>query len=334
MMRAGRTRFIAMLSTLLVAFTLVSVDYADARRGGSFGSRGTRTYQAPAPTRTAPNQTAPVERSMTPNQPGTNQATRQQQNVGQQRPGLFNGLGGNLMRGILIGGLFGLLLGTGFGGLAGALGFVLQLLLLGFLASLFMGWLRSRNQTATAGGPQPAAGNGFGRDSMARDNNQQSGNQQAGRAGGFTIPAGGNTQAAPVETVDIQMGQDDLDTFERRLGDVQRAFADEDHAALRRLSTPEMVSYFSEELADNAKRGLRNDVSDVRLVQADISEAWSEGDTDYATAAFEYESVDVMRDRSTGEIVEGDDTPTATVELWTFVRRPGEEWKLSAIQEA
>lgn len=271
---------------------------------------------------------------MTPNQPGTNQATRQQQNVGQQRPGLFNGLGGNLMRGILIGGLFGLLLGTGFGGLAGALGFVLQLLLLGFLASLFMGWLRSRNQTATAGGPQPAAGNGFGRDSMARDNNQQSGNQQAGRAGGFTIPAGGNTQAAPVETVDIQMGQDDLDTFERRLGDVQRAFADEDHAALRRLSTPEMVSYFSEELADNAKRGLRNDVSDVRLVQADISEAWSEGDTDYATAAFEYESVDVMRDRSTGEIVEGDDTPTATVELWTFVRRPGEEWKLSAIQEA
>ncbi len=334
MMRAGRTRFIAMLSTLLVAFTLVSVDYADARRGGSFGSRGSRTWQAPAPTRTAPNQTAPVERSMTPNQPGTNQATRQQQNVGQQRPGLFNGLGGNLMRGILIGGLFGLLLGTGFGGLAGALGFVLQLLLLGFLASLFMGWLRSRNQTATAGGPQPAAGNGFGRDSMARDNNQQSGNQQAGRAGGFTIPAGGNTQAAPVETVDIQMGQDDLDTFERRLGDVQRAFADEDHAALRRLSTPEMVSYFSEELADNAKRGLRNDVSDVRLVQADISEAWSEGDTDYATAAFEYESVDVMRDRSTGEIVEGDDTPTATVELWTFVRRPGEEWKLSAIQEA
>ena len=76
------------------------------------------------------------------------------------------------------------------------------------------------------------------------------------------------------------MAQDDLDTFERRLGDVQRAFADEDHAARRRLSTPEMVSYFSEERADNAKRGLRNDVTDVGLVQADIAESWREGDTD------------------------------------------------------
>ena len=31
---------------------------ADARRGGSFGSRGARTYSAPAPTRTAPASTS------------------------------------------------------------------------------------------------------------------------------------------------------------------------------------------------------------------------------------------------------------------------------------
>lgn len=321
----------ALIAALFVGFTLVSTDYADARRGGSFGSRGTRTYQAPAPTRTAPNQTAPVERSMTPNQ-GTNQATRQQQNVGQQRPGLFSS---PLMNGLLLGGLFGMLMGYGFGGAAGALGFILQLLLLGFLASLVIGWLRSRNQTATAGGPRPSAGpnggNGFGRDMLTRDNAQAA----QGRAGGFGVPPmGGAQQAQPVQSEDISVAQDDLDTFERRLGDVQRAFADEDHAALRRLTTPEMVSYFSEELADNAKRGLRNDVSDVRLVQADIAESWREGDTDYATAAFEYESIDVMRDRNTGAVVEGVDEPTTTVELWTFVRRPGDEWKLSAIQEA
>jgi predicted lipid-binding transport protein (Tim44 family) len=41
-----------------------------------------------------------------------------------------------------------------------------------------------------------------------------------------------------------------------------------------------------------------------------------------------------MRDRQTGAVVEGDpDRPTTTTELWTFVRRPGEPWKLSAIQE-
>jgi predicted lipid-binding transport protein (Tim44 family) len=318
----------ALIAALFVGFTLVSTDYADARRGGSFGSRGTRTWSAPAPTRTAPKQTAPVERSMTPNQPGTSQATRQTApNAAQQRPGLF---GSPLMNGILLGGLFGMLLGTGFGGAAGALGFILQLLLLGFLASMFMGWLRSRNQTAAAGGSQRSGTNGFGRDMLARDNGQA----VQGRAGGFNVPPMGGAQAQPAQTEDISVAQDDLDTFERRLGDVQRAFADEDHAALRRLSTPEMVSYFSEELADNAKRGLRNDVSDVRLVQADIAEAWREGDTDYATAAFEYESIDVMRDRNTDQIVSGDEHPTSTVELWTFVRRPGEEWKLSAIQEA
>jgi predicted lipid-binding transport protein (Tim44 family) len=30
----------------------------------------------------------------------------------------------------------------------------------------------------------------------------------------------------------------------------------------------------------------------------------------------------------------GVDEPTETVELWTFVRRNGGDWKLSAIQEA
>jgi predicted lipid-binding transport protein (Tim44 family) len=38
---------------------------------------------------------------------------------------------------------------------------------------------------------------------------------------------------------------------------------------LRGLVTPEMVSYLSEELADNARNGIRNDVSDVSLLRAD-----------------------------------------------------------------
>lgn len=326
MLRFGRTRFIALLSTLLVALTLVSTDFAEARRGGSFGSRGTRTWQAPAPTRTAPSPTGPVERSMTPSQ-APNAATRQQQTLGQQRPGLFNGFGGSLMRGLLIGGLFGMLLGYGFGGLAGALGFLVQLLLIGLLVSLAMAWFRSRREPAAARGAPYGGGNGFG-------NARTDASEAKTRAGGFTIPRiGGGASAAPASQ-DITLDKADLDTFERRLAEVQKAFSDEDHAALRRFSTPEMVSYFSEELAGNAKRGLRNEVRDVHLVSADISEAWREGDTDYATAAFGYESVDVMRDRATGKVVEGDERLTETTELWTFVRPRGGEWKLSAIQEA
>lgn len=323
MLRFGRTRFIALFSTLLVALTLVSTDFAEARRGGSFGSRGMRTWQAPAPTRTAPNPTGPVERSMTP-APST--ATRQQQTLGQQRPGMFSGFGGTLMRGLLIGGLFGMLLGYGFGGLAGALGFLVQLLLIGLLVSFAMAWFRARREPATAGGAPYGRGNGFG-------NARTDASDAKPRAGGFKIPSIGGGAAAPA-TQDITLDKADLDTFERRLAEVQKAFSDEDHAALRRLSTPEMVSYFSEELADNAKRGLRNEVRDVHLVSADISEAWREGDTDYATAAFGYESVDLMRDRATGRVVEGDERLTETTELWTFVRPRGGEWKLSAIQEA
>jgi predicted lipid-binding transport protein (Tim44 family) len=96
-----------------------------------------------------------------------------------------------------------------------------------------------------------------------------------------------------------------------------------------------MVSYLSEELADNAKNGVRNDVSDVSLLEADIAESWREDDRDYATAALRYESRDVTRDRASGKIVAGEaDHPTEATELWTFVRQDGSDWKLSAIQQA
>ena len=333
MMRFGRFRFLALLCAAFVAMTLVSVDFAEARRGGSFGSRGLRTQQVAPPTRTAPNQTGPVERSMTP---AANNAARQQQSVGQQqqRPGLFNGLGGGLMRGLLIGGLFGMLLGYGFGGMAGALGFLVQLLLIGAVIWAAMAFFRSRRQPAFAGAarsPMQGGASDF-RQPFQRDAKPQGSSAQT--PSGFTLPRiGGDAVTATPLMTDITLDQSDLDTFERLLGDVQRAFADEDNASLRGLSTPEMVSFFSEEIAENAKRGMRNEVSGVQLLQADVAEAWNEGEEDYATAAFRYEAIDVLRDRATGALAGGIEEPTETVELWTFVRKNGGEWKLSAIQE-
>ncbi|MFN3548415.1 MAG: Tim44 domain-containing protein [Mesorhizobium sp.] len=332
MLRLRGLSLFALFAAVFFSFTLVSTDFAEARRGGSFGSRGTRTFQAPPPTRTAPAQTAPVERSMTPAPaPGARQQqTAAQQAASPQRQGMFGGgLGGSLMRGILIGGLFGMLLGYGFGGMAGALGFLVQLLLVGALVWLAMAFLRSRRTPAMAGGASaPSGGDGLGRDAMPAPR----------KANGFTVPSiGGGAASYPDEapsTTDIRLDQADLDTFERRLSEVQDAFAREDHAALRRLTTPEMVSFFSEELADNAKRGVVNEVSGVHLLQADIAEAWNEGERDYATAALRYEAVDLLRDRATGELAGGSEEPSETVELWTFVREKGGAWKLSAIQEA
>lgn len=325
-------RIATLFAGLFLAFSMVAIDHAEARRGGSFGSRGTRTFQSAPPTRTAPQQAAPVERSMTPNtgqnanQPGA--AARQTQ-LSPQRPGFMNGFGGSMLRGLMLGGLIGLLLGSGFGGLAGMFGFLLQALLIGGAIWLVIRLFRSQQ----ARSPEPAmAGNSGGfsyRDAAPRE---------AGNSRGFSIPSiGGGSGSAPIGAAgeDINLTQADLDTFERHLTEVQEAFGREDHKALRRLVTPEMVSYLSEELADNAQNGVRNDVSDIQLHQADIAEGWREGDRDYATAALQYSSIDVTRNRATDEIVEGDaNEPTEATELWTFVRQKGGNWQLSAIQQA
>ena len=97
----------------------------------------------------------------------------------------------------------------------------------------------------------------------------------------------------------------DLDRFEQLLTEVQTAFGREDYAALRAVTTPEIMSYLSEELSQNATSGVRNDVTEVKLLQGDLAEAWREDGSDYATVAMRYESRDVMRDRKDGLVVSG-----------------------------
>jgi predicted lipid-binding transport protein (Tim44 family) len=105
-------------------------------------------------------------------------------------------------------------------------------------------------------------------------------------------------------------------------------------AALQRLATPEMVSYFAEQLQGLSRRGLRNAVSDVRLERGDLSESWSEGGRDFATVAMRYSMIDVTTDAS-GRVVDGSPNERVSVtELWTFVRDRGGNWILSAIQQA
>ena len=115
-------------------------------------------------------------------------------------------------------------------------------------------------------------------------------------------------------------------------GTVQAAYSAEDLNALRTKVTPEMLSYFSEQLAENASRGLVNKVTDVRLEQGDLAEAWREGGVDYATVAMRFALTDSMVDRASGRTVEGGQ-PGEVVELWTFMRAGGGNWLLSAIQQ-
>jgi len=84
----------------------------------------------------------------------------------------------------------------------------------------------------------------------------------------------------------------------------------------------------------NAAKGLRNEVFDVKLKSGDIAEAWREGNDEYVTVALRYESRDVLRNRATGELVSGEDRIMERSEVWTFVRHNRGEWLLSAIQGA
>ena len=311
-----RPHWVTAFIAIAAVFVLMTAD-AHARAGGGFsgGSRGMRTFSAPPSTPTAPT-AAPIQNSMT--QPGGAAS------IGQAgaRPGLFGGrglFGGGLFGGIAAGflgaGLFGLLFGQGFfGGMAGfasIIGLLLQVVLVVIVARLIFAWWQRRNMSAPAyAAARPATGRNFG------------------GLGGMW----GGSAAAPPAGEPLTIAKSDYDAFERLLGDIQAAYSTEDLSALRVKVTPEMLSYFSEQLAGNASRGLVNRVTDVKLLRGDLAEAWREGGTDYATVAMKFALNDSMVERASGRVVEGGERSEIT-ELWTFMRASGGEWLLSAIQQ-
>ena len=316
---------IATVSTF--AFTTLVPTDADARagRGFSSGSRGAKTFMAPPATRTAPNAAAPIQRSVTqPARPGA--ATTGQAAV---RPGLFGGgLLGGLAAGFIGAGLFGMLFGHGFlggmGGFASILGLILQVVLVIVVARLaFAWWQRRKGET---GAPAFAMQGGSAAGASPQGSPQGS---AAPAFGGLGAMFGGN---APVgEPISIEKA--DYDAFEQLLADVQAAYSAEDQAAMRGKVTPEMASYFAEQQDEYASRGLVNRVTGVKLLSGDLSEAWREGTTDYATVAMHFELTDSVVERASGRTVEGGE-PAEVTEVWTFVRQRGGDWQLSAIQQA
>ncbi|RUM00418.1 Tim44 domain-containing protein [Rhizobium chutanense] len=317
----------AAIAALTSATVFASLDSAEARRAGSggFGSRGTRTFQAPPVTSTAPAPAAPIERSMTPRPQTTAPATAQQP-FGAQRPGLFGGFGRSMIGGLIAGGLLGMLLGHGFGGGFGFLGMLLQIALIGGAVMLAMRYFANRRQPS------------YGVDGQSRSH-AQSFNMSPANNSSFQIPAIGSGAGyrghsrGNRPSDEIGLAQADLDQFEELLTSVQTAYGAEDYGTLRRLTTPEAMSYLAEELGENATNGVRNRVSDVKLLQGDIAEAWREDGQDYATLAMRYSSIDAMVERDSGRIVSGDIShPSESTEVWTFVRKPSADWKLAAIQ--
>jgi predicted lipid-binding transport protein (Tim44 family) len=86
-------------------------------------------------------------------------------------------------------------------------------------------------------------------------------------------------------------------------------------------------------MSEQTSQGVRNQVTGVQLQQGDLSEAWAEGNRQYATVSMRFSMFDVTKD-TTGRIVDGSATERVTVtEFWTFLRSSGGHWILSAIQQ-
>jgi predicted lipid-binding transport protein (Tim44 family) len=319
----GIVRAIAIMLSVAVPLA-VTISAADARVGGgsNSGSRGSKTYSAPPSTTTAPGTAQPMNRTFTqPGAPGVGAPAAAGAAKGGffNRPGMMGGMLGGLAMGFLGAGLFGMLTGgslfSGLGGISSIIGLLLQIGLIIIVVRLAMSWWQRRHTPANAYASSPAASGPA----------EGPGGQTSFRSGlGFGLGSG----SAPLE---IQPA--DYEAFERLLGEVQAAWSNEDVAKLETLTTPEMASYFSKDLAENKARNDVNKVTDVKLLQGDLAEAWREGETDFASVAMRFSLVDKTTERTTGRLVAGSDTPIEATEVWTFARRRGAHWELSAIQQ-
>lgn len=316
-----RLALVAIAATTTIGFFAVAAD-ARPGRGGSFGSRGGNTFSAPPATNTAPKPAAPIERSMT--QPGKPSAAAPAAAVAGKAAtsaAATQSRFGGMFRGLLLGGLMGAAFASmfGAGALASVLGFILQTALIAGIIFLIVAFFRSRSR-----GGQPAmAAAGAGPSTREQPQNA------AYRVG---MPGGGAAMPA------VQIGQDDYNAFERLLGEIQNAYGRGDEKALGDRVTPEMLSYFAHDLADDGRNGLRNEVTFGKLLQGDLAESWSEADGEYATVAMRYSITDAKVEMSSGRVVEGSRTePQEVTEIWTFRRPRGgraDQWELSAIQQA
>ena len=219
------------------------------------------------------------------------------------------------MGGLIGAGIGGLLFGHGFMGhgfgMFGFLGLLLQIFLLVMLVRFVLRLVMGGRSPVMAGGP-----NSFAR---------------GGMPGPRPVMPGGSGPSGPPP---IAISPEDYRQYEQLLQGIQAAWTAHDLNGLQAMATPEMVSYFADQLSEQVSRGVRNSVTDVRLVQGDLSQAWTEQGRDYATVAMRFSMVDVTRDAA-GRVVDGSPTEHVTAtEIWTFVRSRGGHWILSAIQQA
>jgi predicted lipid-binding transport protein (Tim44 family) len=299
--------------------------------GGSIGSRGSRTYDN--------NGNSPIQRSTTPQQTPSSAATAQPAPQPASQPsffmrhpiltGLAAGFAGSWIGHMLFGSNNTMAASgdavTGEGGSGGSLFMLLFLLVLGGGALYYFMKIRRQPRLASAG---PAIGRLSSRDAVAERDIE-------------TIPVtrGGFMSQSGLAELATSVSREDQERFKQILVEIQNAWSKQDLDTLKRLTTPEMLHYFSQALSENASAEKENHVEDVGIVSAEVKEVWTEDMVDYATVLLRWKARDYTvalnkRPGDPGYVIEGDQrNPVEVAEAWTFMRYRNGKWLLSAIQQ-
>jgi predicted lipid-binding transport protein (Tim44 family) len=317
-----RSVVLTALGAMLLATSLWTVEaWARAGGGGSSGSRGSRSFSAPA--RPDPNPSSPGRQAVPPS--GFQQSAP-------QRSGWMSGLMGGI-GGFVLGGLLGSMLFGGMGhGLFGGIGLMEILLIAGVLYFVFA-YLRRRQQ------PAPATSYGY---SAPRESD--AGYWQSRSTSGPSATMDMSDATSDLERGLGHIRQMDVDFDPRRFSDtasdiffrVQGAWMGRDMSPVRDLLTPEMYEAMQKD-CDRLRAEHRIDrVENIAVRSVDVSEAWQESGRDYVTVRFLASLLDYTVDERTNEVVKGSRSePVKFEEYWTFVRPAGPNpWRFSAIQQA
>ncbi|MEI6213359.1 MAG: Tim44 domain-containing protein [Desulfuromonadales bacterium] len=318
--------FIAVICTIVAALVMsVSPQDSDARagKGGSLGSRGTRSYSKPA---TPPSQSSPYRQAAPPQAASPYQAPQPagggffRNMAGGVLGGIAGGiLGGMLFRSLGIGGM-----GGGMGGAGGGIG-IFEILLIGGIIYLIYRFIKSRREAAVPAGPSS-----YSTDSYQPASYQAAPQPSVQTADDLEKGIGHIKQFDP--SFDEQRFCDQvMDTFFK----IQSTWMNRDLSPAGSLLTHEVKRSFQDDIDKLLREKRTNRLENIAVRKVEIVEAWQESGQDYLTTLIYANLLDYTTDDTTGTVVEGSKTePVKFEEYWTFTRPVGNnQWQLSAIDQ-
>ena len=309
------------LFSLFFLLSVMEIDaWARVGGGGSFGSRGSRSFTTPRST-PAPTPAGPTQGSQQYNTPAA------------PAPSPFGG-GGFLrsMAGGLVGGMLGGMLFRSLGfaggadGAGGGIGFM-DIILIGALLYGIYWFIKRRRSQAIAG-------------TSYRDSSTTGAGQTSAPLTVYEPETRESDRETGLRHIRQMDSRFDEKTFTDGCMDqffkIQGAWANRDMSGVRNLLTDEMNKELQGE-SDRLRAAQQvNRLENIAVRSVEIAEIWQEKGEDFITVQIYANLLDYTTDERTGQIVSGNRTePVKFREYWTFARPVGDHpWKLSAIHQA